>query len=59
MGELTFKVVSLMGGFAATAIRMAKRYRGPLSNPQEFQRVWNCKADSAMVRAEGKRCEVW
>jgi endothelin-converting enzyme/putative endopeptidase len=37
------------------------KYRviGPLSNLQEFQKVWSCKADSAMVRAEGKRCEVW
>jgi len=37
------------------------KYRviGPLSNLPEFQRAWSCKADSAMVRPEGKRCEVW
>jgi putative endopeptidase len=37
------------------------KYRviGPLSNLPEFQKVWSCKADAAMVRAEGKRCEVW
>ena len=37
------------------------RYRviGPLSNLPDFQRVWSCKADAAMVRPEGKRCEVW
>ncbi len=36
------------------------KYRviGPLSNLPEFQRVWSCKADAAMVRGE-KRCEVW
>jgi len=37
------------------------KYRviGPLSNLPEFQNVWSCKADAAMVRPEGKRCEVW
>jgi putative endopeptidase len=37
------------------------KYRviGPLSNLSEFQKVWSCKADSVMVRPEGKRCEVW
>jgi putative endopeptidase len=37
------------------------KYRviGPLSNLPEFQRVWSCKADAAMVRPEGKRCDVW
>jgi putative endopeptidase len=37
------------------------KYRviGPLSNLTEFQKAWNCKAGSAMVREEGKRCEVW
>ena len=37
------------------------KYRviGPLSNLPEFQKAWSCKADAAMVRAEGKRCEVW
>ena len=37
------------------------KYRviGPLSNLPEFQQAWSCKADSAMVRPEGKRCEVW
>ncbi len=37
------------------------KYRviGPLSNLPEFQKVWSCKADAAMVRPEGKRCEVW
>ena len=37
------------------------KYRviGPLSNLPEFQKAWSCKADSAMVRPEGKRCEVW
>jgi putative endopeptidase len=37
------------------------KYRviGPLSNLPEFQKVWSCKADAAMVRPEGKRCDVW
>src|SRR5271165_4688634 len=37
------------------------KYRviGPLSNLPDFQKAWSCKADSAMVRAEGKRCDVW
>jgi putative endopeptidase len=37
------------------------KYRviGPLSNLHEFQKVWSCKADAAMVRPEEKRCEVW
>jgi putative endopeptidase len=37
------------------------KYRviGPLSNLPEFQHAWSCKADAAMVRPEGKRCEVW
>ena len=37
------------------------KYRviGPLSNLPDFQKVWSCKPDSAMVRPEGKRCEVW
>jgi len=37
------------------------KYRviGPLSNIPEFAKTFGCKADSPMVRAEGKRCEVW
>ncbi len=37
------------------------KYRviGPLSNLPEFQKAWSCKADAAMVRPEGKRCDVW
>jgi putative endopeptidase len=37
------------------------KYRviGPLSNLPEFQKTWSCKADAAMVRPEGKRCDVW
>jgi len=37
------------------------KYRvvGPLSNLPEFQKTWSCKTDAAMVRPEGKRCEVW
>src|SRR6267154_958881 len=37
------------------------KYRviGPLSNLPEFAQAFGCKADSPMVRAEGKRCEVW
>jgi putative endopeptidase len=37
------------------------KYRviGPLSNLPDFQKAWSCKADSAMVRPEGKRCDVW
>jgi len=39
----------------------AAKYRviGPLSNLPEFQKTWSCKADAAMVRPEGQRCEVW
>jgi endothelin-converting enzyme/putative endopeptidase len=35
------------------------RVIGPLSNLPEFQKAWSCKSDAAMVRPEGKRCEVW
>ncbi len=37
------------------------KYRviGPLSNIPEFAKAFGCKADSAMVRPAGKRCEVW
>jgi putative endopeptidase len=37
------------------------KYRviGPLSNLPDFQKAWSCKADAAMVRPEGKRCDVW
>jgi putative endopeptidase len=37
------------------------KYRviGPLSNIPEFAKTFGCKADAAMVRPEGKRCEVW
>jgi putative endopeptidase len=35
------------------------RVIGPLSNLPEFQKAWSCKADAAMVRPEGKRCDVW
>jgi putative endopeptidase len=37
------------------------KYRviGPLSNLPDFQKAWSCKAESPMVRAEGKRCDVW
>ena len=37
------------------------KYRviGPLSNLPEFQKAWSCKSDAAMVRPEGKRCDVW
>jgi endothelin-converting enzyme/putative endopeptidase len=37
------------------------KYRviGPLSNLPDFQKAWSCKPDSAMVRPEGKRCDVW
>jgi endothelin-converting enzyme/putative endopeptidase len=35
------------------------RVIGPLSNLPEFQKAWSCKADSPMVRPEGKRCDVW
>jgi len=37
------------------------KYRviGPLSNLPEFQKAFSCKADAAMVRPEGKRCDVW
>jgi hypothetical protein len=34
MGELTFKVVSMMGWSAATAIRMVKRYGQTESYPE-------------------------
>ncbi len=37
------------------------KYRviGPLSNMPEFQKTFSCKADGAMVRPAGKRCDVW
>jgi putative endopeptidase len=37
------------------------KYRviGPLSNLPDFQKAWSCKADAAMVRGEGTRCDVW
>jgi len=37
------------------------KYRviGPLSNIPEFAKTFGCKADAAMVRPSGKRCEVW
>jgi putative endopeptidase len=37
------------------------KYRviGPLSNLPAFAQAFGCKADSAMVRAESVRCEVW
>lgn len=37
------------------------KYRviGPLSNFTEFQKAFQCKPDSAMVRPDDKRCEVW
>jgi endothelin-converting enzyme/putative endopeptidase len=37
------------------------KYRviGPVSNLPEFQEAFSCKADAAMVRPAGKRCEVW
>jgi len=37
------------------------KYRviGPLSNLDDFQEAWSCKADAAMVRPAGKKCEVW
>jgi putative endopeptidase len=37
------------------------KYRvvGPLSNLPEFQKAFSCPADSPMVRAAEKRCEVW
>jgi endothelin-converting enzyme/putative endopeptidase len=37
------------------------KYRviGPLSNLPDFAKAFGCAADAAMVRPEGKRCEVW
>jgi putative endopeptidase len=35
------------------------RVNGPLSNLTEFRQAFACKADAAMVRPDGKRCEVW
>jgi putative endopeptidase len=37
------------------------KYRviGPLSNLTAFAEAFGCKKDSAMVRAQGERCEVW
>jgi putative endopeptidase len=37
------------------------KYRviGPLSNLPEFQRAFQCKADSPMVRPRDKICEIW
>jgi putative endopeptidase len=37
------------------------KYRvvGPIANMPAFAQAFSCKADAPMVRAEGKRCEVW
>ncbi len=37
------------------------KYRviGPVSNLPAFQKAFQCKDDSPMVRPAGKRCEVW
>jgi putative endopeptidase len=35
------------------------RVNGPLSNLPEFRQAFSCKPDAPMIRAEGKRCEVW
>jgi putative endopeptidase len=35
------------------------RVNGPLSNTPEFQKAFQCKDNSAMVRVGEKRCEVW
>ncbi|MEP6914767.1 MAG: M13 family metallopeptidase [Acidobacteriota bacterium] len=35
------------------------RVLGPLSNLPEFQRAFDCKPESAMVRPAAERCEVW
>jgi endothelin-converting enzyme/putative endopeptidase len=35
------------------------RVNGPLSNLPEFQKAFQCKAGSAMVRPPDKRCDVW
>jgi len=35
------------------------RVIGPLSNLTEFQKAFECKPGSAMVRAAADRCEVW
>jgi putative endopeptidase len=35
------------------------RVDGPLANTPEFQKAFQCKAGSQMVRPADKRCEVW
>jgi len=35
------------------------RVMGPLSNMREFQQAFGCAPTAAMVRPDGKRCEVW
>jgi endothelin-converting enzyme/putative endopeptidase len=35
------------------------RVIGPLSNMREFQQAFACAPTAAMVRPDGKRCEVW
>ncbi len=35
------------------------RVNGPLSNLPEFQKAFACKDNAPMMRAQGKRCEVW
>ena len=35
------------------------RVNGPLSNLPEFQKAFQCKEGSAMVRPAEKRCEIW
>jgi putative endopeptidase len=35
------------------------RVNGPLSNLPQFREAFQCEAGDAMVRDDGKRCEIW
>ncbi len=47
--------------FAATDVHAYDKFRvnATVSNMPAFAKAWMCKADSAMVRPQSERCEIW